>query len=319
MSNKETSKGKESKNIDIVELVRKAKNLYDEYGETVISISESIGLKDKIMKNTTISEISAIVQNQEKDTVPTKKMGFFKKKKSKRTDVVELVRKAKELYDEYGETMISISESLGLKDKIMKNTTISQISAIVHGQDIEPAAEVEETEDISELEETPRESATMDIKSLRGEIEADDSFHESLSTLENAASIAFDGRLTNPQEVSKALESLMAVAQDTIKYSEEQETRREEIRAMRDLAISRVNAMREAVQTYLNKSFDERSVLFAKQFECVDTALKTGDNDMLACSLNSINSLAASSPFKNLADLGQVKDALTSSDTEWDI
>jgi len=51
----------------------------------------------------------------------------------------------------------------------------------------------------------------------------------------------------------------------------------------------------------------------------VDAALRTGNNEMLAMSLNSINSLAASSPFKNLADINQVQQALGDSDTEWDI
>lgn len=260
---------------------------------------------------------------------------------SKGLDVVKLVKKAKELYDEYGETIISLSETLGIKDKIMSNKTVSEISGILAGQEveedseedteveveeIEEGTEVEEIEEDCEVEEdtelveTEQEETSLDsIRSIREEVEADDSFNESLSTLSDAASVAYDGRLTNPQEVCKAIETLAAVAVDTIKYSEEQETKREDIRAKRDVAIAQINAMRDAVQTYLDKSFDERSVLFAKQFECVDAALKAGDNDMLAISLNNINALAASSPFKALADINQVQKALTSSETEWDI
>ena len=96
------------------------------------------------------------------------------------------------------------------------------------------------------------------------------------------------------------------------------ETKREEIRAMRDTAIAQVSAMRDVVQTYLEKSFDERASLFAEQFKCVDAALRSGDNEMLSVSLNSINTLAASSPFKNLVDLNNVQKALTDSNTEWD-
>ena len=249
---------------------------------------------------------------------------------SKGLDVVKLVKKAKELYDEYGETIISLSETLGIKDKIMSNKTVSEISGILAGQEVEEDSEEDteveeieedcEVEEDTELVETEQEETSLDsIRSIREEVEADDSFNESLSTLSDAASVAYDGRLTNPQEVCKAIETLAAVAVDTIKYSEEQETKREEIRAKRDVAIAQINAMRDAVQTYLDKSFDERSVLFAKQFECVDAALKAGDNDMLAISLNNINALAAASPFKALADINQVQKALTSSETEWDI
>lgn len=244
---------------------------------------------------------------------------------SKGLDVVKLVKKAKELYDEYGDTIVSISEKLGLKDKIMSNKTVSEISGILADQetDDEECTDVEvieeEVEVIEEEVETEEVNSLETMRSIREEVEADDSFSESLTTLEEAASIAFDGRITNPQEVSNALQTLASVAVETIKYSEEQETKREEIRARRDVAIAQVSAMRDAVQLYLEKSFDERSVLFAKQFECVDAALKAGDNDMLAICLNNINALAASSPFKALADVGQVQKALTSSETEWDI
>lgn len=227
---------------------------------------------------------------------------------SKGLDVVKLVKKAKELYDEYGDTIVSISEKLGIKDKIMSKA--DQETDDEECTDVEVIEEEVENEEVNSLE-------TM--RSIREEVEADDSFSESLTTLEEAASIAFDGRITNPQEVSNALQTLASVAVETIKYSEEQETKREEIRARRDVAIAQVSAMRDAVQLYLEKSFDERSVLFAKQFECVDAALKAGDNDMLAICLNNINALAASSPFKALADVGQVQKALTSSETEWDI
>lgn len=244
---------------------------------------------------------------------------------SKGLDVVKLVKKAKELYDEYGDTIVSISEKLGLKDKIMSNKTVSEISGILADQetDDEECTDVEvieeEVEVIEEEVEDEEVNSLETMRSIREEVEADDSFSESLTTLEEAASIAFDGRITNPQEVSNALQTLASVAVETIKYSEEQETKREEIRARRDVAIAQVSAMRDAVQLYLEKSFDERSVLFAKQFECVDAALKAGDNDMLAICLNNINALAASSPFKALADVGQVQKALTSSETEWDI
>jgi hypothetical protein len=232
------------------------------------------------------------------------------KKQNKLDSLLGLVKKGQKLYNEYGETVVSLANSL----KRRNQANIVESSEVL-------VDEIQEETAIAKVEEAavPSVQKPTDIKGYRAEVEADDSFHETLSTLEDAASIAFDGRITNPQEVCKALETLASVAVDTIKYSEEQETKREEIRARRDVAIAQVSAMRDAVQTYLEKSFDERSILFAKQFECVDAALKAGDNDMLAISLNNINALAASSPFKALADINQVQKALTSSETEWDI
>lgn len=160
---------------------------------------------------------------------------------------------------------------------------------------------------------------SLQIRNLRDAIESDNSFEETLSKLEKVVKpIMKDGAMT-PQQAMLAVQTLQNVAIETIKYTEEQKTRREEIRAMKDVAIARIQSMRECVQDYLNKTFDERSEIFAKQFDCVDAALKSGDNEPLTVSLNSINSLAASSPFKNLADLAQVQKSLISSDTEWDI
>ena len=82
---------------------------------------------------------------------------------------------------------------------------------------------------VIEPAEEPVEVAPKTISSIRQEIEKDNSFEDCLSTLEDAAGIALDGRITNPDEVQKALNALASVAQDTIRYAEEQETRREEL------------------------------------------------------------------------------------------
>ena len=76
--------------------------------------------------------------------------------------------------------------------------------------------------------------------------------------------------------------------------------------------------MRDVLKDYLEKSFDERSSIFLKQFEVVDKALATGDNAMLSMGLNAINELAASSPFKELANINSVQQMLTD-DSEIDI
>lgn len=232
------------------------------------------------------------------------------KKQNKLDSLLGLVKKGQKLYNEYGETVVSLANSL----KRRNQTNIVESSEVL-------VDEIQEETTIAKVEEAavPSVQKPTDIKGYRAEVEADDSFHETLATLEDAVSFVYKGGPKSPEDVERALRILGEVAQDTIKYAEEQETKREEIRAMRDTAIAQINAMKECVQTYLEKTFDERSAIFAKQFEVVDSALLSGDNEMLASGLNSINALAASSPFKNLADVTAVQKSLTSSDTEWDI
>ena len=232
------------------------------------------------------------------------------KKQNKLDSLFGLVKKGQELYNQYGETVVSIANSLKKRNQVSDAETSE---AIIN--------EIPEETTIAKVEEeiVPVLQKPTDIKGYRAEVESDDSFHETLETLEDAVSFVYKGGPKSPEDVERALRILGEVAQDTIKYAEEQETKREEIRAMRDTAIAQINAMKECVQTYLEKTFDERSAIFAKQFEVVDSALLSGDNEMLASGLNSINALAASSPFKNLADVTAVQKSLTSSDTEWDI
>ena len=64
------------------------------------------------------------------------------------------------------------------------------------------------------------------------------------------------------------------------------------------------------------------SILFSNKinFEVVDSALINGDTAMLSAGLNAINELAASSPFKALADFNSVQQMLlTDNETEFDI
>ena len=123
---------------------------------------------------------------------------------------------------------------------------------------------------------------------------------------------------SSPQAVAESFRRFAKVTQEVAKFAEMQETKRTQIRMDAEVAIKKVEAMRDTLKEYLDKSFDERSAIFAKQFEVVDKALATGDNAMLSMGLTSINELAASSPFKALADINSVQQMLTD-DSEFDL
>ncbi len=248
------------------------------------------------------------------------KIGFGSLLK-KGLDIAETLKDKKETIAKGLETIKSakvenslISKGVGIIDAVKsKKDVISKgVEVLESARDkSDPTPESIEVETVKE--------PIADIKQMRTEIEADNSFNETLTKLENVVKPILAGGAANPEQVKLALTTLKNVAEETVKYSIEQETRREEIRAMRDVAIARIQAIQQCIQSYMERTFDERSAVFAKQFECVDAALKSGDNDMLALSLNSINNLATSSPFKNLANINQIQESLSSSDTEWDI
>lgn len=125
--------------------------------------------------------------------------------------------------------------------------------------------------------------------------------------------------LKTPSEVASTLKAFSEAATDAVKFCEVQKTKREEKKAERDVRIARLRVQRDIVMDYLERSFDERRYLFEQQFKVVDHALMTGNTEELALSLQSINDLAKSSPFKALADIGNVQRALTQEGSTFDI
>ncbi len=91
-------------------------------------------------------------------------------------------------------------------------------------------------------------------------------------------------------------------------------TERARIQAEKVAALKKIEATRDLLMTYLNKSFDERAAIFKKDFESIDTAIANNNMEALAIMVQSVNTLAAQSPFKSLVDLAQVKRNLLSSD-----
>lgn len=126
-------------------------------------------------------------------------------------------------------------------------------------------------------------------------------------------------QLYNPIDVLNTIKQLGERAVEAVKYCEEQETERERIRAQRDREIEIIRAQRDMIMSYLDKSFDERRMIFDKQFKALDKAISNGDIQLVSVTLESINQLAASSPFKALADIQSVKGALEQPGSTFDI
>jgi hypothetical protein len=125
--------------------------------------------------------------------------------------------------------------------------------------------------------------------------------------------------LSSPTEVLSTLKAFSEAATDAVKFCEVQKTKREEIRANRDIRIRQLETQRDIIMRYLERSFDERKYLFEEQFKVVDHALQTGNTQELAISLQCINDLAKSSPFKALTDIGNVQRTLEQEGSTFDI
>lgn len=180
-------------------------------------------------------------------------------------------------------------------------------------------------ESFSSKDSTPTTALSAESKTLPADNEEEDilqedevmeSEYKESESLELA--ITGVGYLKVPGDVTAMIGEMARQANETMRFCEEQKTIRTEIRANAAVEITKINAMADMVRDYLKRSFDERAGLFDNYFLVLDKALENGDNTLVAQTLQSINSLAASSPFKDLADLGKVSTMLAEGG-EWDI
>lgn len=233
-------------------------------------------------------------------------MGTKKKRLITVSRIKELAQKGSELWDEYGDSIKGIASKFSKSSSPEKEGIVEASHMNSCTQDKECVETIEDKIEVA--------------SSLESDAPKDTYFEDQQSRLFNVVvkDTILEGKLSNPQQCMAAIQEIYSVADETIKYCAEQETKREEIRAERDVAIARIKEMGELVKVYLEKTYDERSAIFAKQFEAIDAAISDGNVEMLAVTLNSMNALAASSPFKNLADINSVKQGLIEG-SEWDI
>jgi septal ring factor EnvC (AmiA/AmiB activator) len=116
----------------------------------------------------------------------------------------------------------------------------------------------------------------------------------------------------------QSLQETVSAYTNYLKIAEEEKTKRRDIEAWEKTIIAQINAQRDLLIGYLERSFDERAINFRALFTVVDSAISSGNNEQLALTLNSITELAKSSPFKELANLNQVRAALDDPNHEWE-
>lgn len=121
--------------------------------------------------------------------------------------------------------------------------------------------------------------------------------------------------LTNP---AQCLTDIVQSWTEYLSISEREATNRREIEAWEKTTLANIQAKRDLIIGYLNRSFDERENNFKQLFQTVDLAITNGDNQQLGLALNAITELAKSSPFKDLSDLSTVREALADLDHTWE-
>ena len=116
---------------------------------------------------------------------------------------------------------------------------------------------------------------------------------------------------------SRCLNEIVQALTEYLRIAEEEKTKRFEIKALEKVTLADIEAKRNFLVNYLERSFDERATNFQSLFQLVDLAISSGDNQQLSLALHAVTELAKSSPFKDIANLSTVQAALNNSDYVW--
>lgn len=172
----------------------------------------------------------------------------------------------------------------------------------------------EKEEQYDSYEVLPTRQDAKSVSEYRKETDDDKFVNDIASSIQREMLSVKNGK-PGPAQMLELTRFFVDKSAEVAKFCEEQKTKRAAIRANAQVAIRQIDSMRMLLQDYLDKSFDERRMLFARQFEIVDKCLATGNVQALAVSLDAITNLATSSPFKALADIKGVQNAIESHST----
>lgn len=121
--------------------------------------------------------------------------------------------------------------------------------------------------------------------------------------------------------VGNVLESARIIVSDItnmVNMIQQETTKREAIRANRDVIIEKTRAFREVMLVVMDKTFDERRQLFDEYFSRLDKAMDNSDTNMVAGILSNMVDLAKNGPLKDLINVAATQKALKDPDTVWE-
>ena len=95
---------------------------------------------------------------------------------------------------------------------------------------------------------------------------------------------------------------------DCVSYCQKQETIRTEIDAKRDVALQLIKSRHESLEHLLNQKFGERERLFDRYFQIAQSALESGNDEILKDVLQSILAVYGSEVTSGLENINQLLD-----------
>ena len=106
-----------------------------------------------------------------------------------------------------------------------------------------------------------------------------------------------------PVPIVDGVKDVFCCISDYLKVAEVEQTKRVDILAKRDIALQELKNQRGVFKQLMQFTFQERAVVLQKQLDTLDSAMASGDLDVIKAALGGMVSVIESSPFKNIQDL----------------
>lgn len=114
-----------------------------------------------------------------------------------------------------------------------------------------------------------------------------------------------------PQSIPSLIPTIPGVIKsiaDCVSYCQKQETIRADINVKRDVAVSMIKARHESLEHLLSYRFTERDRLFDRYFQIAQSALESGNDEILKDVLQSILAVYGSEVTSGTENINQLLD-----------
>lgn len=109
-------------------------------------------------------------------------------------------------------------------------------------------------------------------------------------------------QIPNTQMAESAFSKLVNAVKEYKTIKETEITKREYIRAKRDVAISKINAQKDILKIYFEHTFQERKNIFERLFNAFDKGIETNNDKAITYAMQGIISTMQNSPLQGVND-----------------
>lgn len=108
-----------------------------------------------------------------------------------------------------------------------------------------------------------------------------------------------------PTDAAQGIKHVFDNVTEYLKVAEQEKTNRAQIDAAKQQALAQIQSQRDTITLLINRTFDERGAVLAKQFEALDHALANGNIAVVQASLQGMVAVIQTSPFKTIQEMQQ--------------